>query len=48
MGIVDTGAEYTLLSATAATKAKLLGQVNRNTNDKVRGVGGVSRLYGYL
>ena len=47
-GIVDTGAEYTLLSTKGAKKAKLFYKINRKTNDKVRGVSGISKVYGYL
>ena len=47
-GIVDTGAEYTLLSTMGAKKAKLFEKINRATRDKVKGISGVSRIYGYL
>ena len=47
-GIVDTGAEYTLLSTYGAKKAKVFEKINRATRDKVKGIAGVSSIYGYL
>ena len=39
-GVVDTGAEYTLLSTSGAKKAKLVNKINRKTRDRVKGVSG--------
>ena len=47
-GIIDTGAEYTLLSTRGARKARLFYYVDKNTKDKVRGVSEVTKVYGYL
>ena len=47
-GIVDTGAEYTLLSTRGAKKAKVFYKVNKKTKDRIRGVSGVTRVFGYL
>ena len=41
-GIVDTGAEYSLLSTKGAKKTKLFYKIDRTTKDKVRGVSGVT------
>lgn len=41
VGIIDTGAEYTILSTMGAKKAQVLGKINRNTNDKVKGIAGI-------
>lgn len=46
-GIIDTGAEYTLLSTYAARKAKLTDKI-QSTKERVKGVSGISRLAGYL
>ena len=48
MGVIDTRAEYSLLSTKGARKAKLFYKINRKTNDKVRGVSGISKVFGYL
>ena len=48
IGIVDIGAKYTLLSTYGAKKAKLFEKINRATRDKVKGIAGVSAIYGYL
>ena len=41
-GIVDTGAEYTLLSTLGAQKIGLMDKIDRRTRDKIKGVAGVS------
>ena len=47
-GIVDTRAEYTLMSTTAAKKAKVFYNIDWSTRDRVKGIAGISRIYGYL
>ena len=47
-GIIDTGAEYTLLSSYGARKVKSYEKIKRGTRDKVKGVAGVTRIAGYL
>ena len=46
--IIDTRAEYTLLSTKGAKKAKLLEKIDRRTQDRIRGVARVIKVYGYL
>ena len=47
-GIVDTRAKQSLLSTKAAKKANIYNNINKKTKDRVRGVGGVSKLFGYI
>ena len=48
VGIIDTRAEYSLLSIKGARKVKLFYKINRKANDKIRRVSGISKVFGYL